>query len=362
MHTKAIIGLESAWTNRVPGAICSIKSRGGEVTSFEAPRLVRFDEAADYIEEVSNSVELTLVALDQPSLVPNLTGMRPVERVAGSVVNRIKGGVQPAYRGKLSMFGDTAPVWPFLERIGARENPEASRQASHGLFLMEVFPALALPSLIPEIWSRRRAAKYNPAARKTYKSDDWRLVTAGIASMASQSGLHPVASFASSLAQLTRPGKADQDKLDALICLMIGWVWQHHEREQSVVLGDSINGYMVTPASPAVRDVLLKSATEKGVPMDAPWEKDAERSMASAPMAPTKNPPRRERALAKRQARTPLPPNPNGNVCPECGHRFKGIGWGGIDAHWRARHEDIMPYDLAWPIIMSGGRPSSVTP
>jgi len=25
--------------------------------------------------------------------------------------------------------------------------------------------------------------------------------------------------------------------------------------------------------------------------------------------------------------------------CPECGHVFKGIGWGGIDAHWRANHE-----------------------
>jgi len=26
-------------------------------------------------------------------------------------------------------------------------------------------------------------------------------------------------------------------------------------------------------------------------------------------------------------------------ICPECRHEFKGIGWGGIDAHWRAHHE-----------------------
>ena len=31
-------------------------------------------------------------------------------------------------------------------------------------------------------------------------------------------------------------------------------------------------------------------------------------------------------------------------VCPECWYVFKGNGWDGIDAHWRPRHEDVMPY------------------
>jgi len=35
-------------------------------------------------------------------------------------------------------------------------------------------------------------------------------------------------------------------------------------------------------------------------------------------------------------------------VCPECGHVFKGNGWDGIDAHWRAKHEQIMPYEAFW--------------
>jgi uncharacterized protein (DUF849 family) len=38
-------------------------------------------------------------------------------------------------------------------------------------------------------------------------------------------------------------------------------------------------------------------------------------------------------------------------VCPECGHVFKGNGWDGIDAHWRSKHEDIMPYEDAWPLL-----------
>ena len=35
-------------------------------------------------------------------------------------------------------------------------------------------------------------------------------------------------------------------------------------------------------------------------------------------------------------------------ICPECGHVFKGNGWDGIDAHWRAKHEDVMPYSEFW--------------
>jgi len=35
-------------------------------------------------------------------------------------------------------------------------------------------------------------------------------------------------------------------------------------------------------------------------------------------------------------------------TCPLCGHVFKGNGWDGIDAHWRARHENIMSYEMFW--------------
>jgi hypothetical protein len=40
------------------------------------------------------------------------------------------------------------------------------------------------------------------------------------------------------------------------------------------------------------------------------------------------------------------------NICPECDYQFKGNGFDGIDAHWRAKHEK--PYDQAWPLIKAG--------
>lgn len=45
---------------------------------------------------------------------------------------------------------------------------------------------------------------------------------------------------------------------------------------------------------------------------------------------------------------------PEPKVCPECGHVFQGSGWDGIDAHWKAKHDDAMPYKEAWPLIRSG--------
>lgn len=48
------------------------------------------------------------------------------------------------------------------------------------------------------------------------------------------------------------------------------------------------------------------------------------------------------------------PPHEGKKVCPECGHVFQGNGWDGIDAHWRSKHEDVMPYEEAWPLLRDG--------
>lgn len=41
-------------------------------------------------------------------------------------------------------------------------------------------------------------------------------------------------------------------------------------------------------------------------------------------------------------------------TCPECGMVLQGNGWDGINTHWQANHEHIMPYKDAWPLIKEG--------
>ena len=49
------------------------------------------------------------------------------------------------------------------------------------------------------------------------------------------------------------------------------------------------------------------------------------------------------------------PPEPSEKrVCPACDYKFRGKGWEGIDAHWRSKHEDIMLYEDAWPLLRDG--------
>ncbi|WP_208976413.1 hypothetical protein [Polycladidibacter hongkongensis] len=55
----------------------------------------------------------------------------------------------------------------------------------------------------------------------------------------------------------------------------------------------------------------------------------------------------------------PIVPERGKKVCPECGHVFQGNGWDGIDAHWRAKHEDVMPYEQAWPLLKEGHYPKT---
>lgn len=271
---EAFIGFDSAWTDnrRNPGAICALILDDGQPPVFRPPSLVTFDQATEFVLRTSFGCDYALIAIDQPTVVPNEQGMRPVERVVASLISRLKGGVQPARRSGLgaSMFGDGAPIWSFLDRIGATQDPMAARDAVAGTFVMEVFPALALPAIIPAIWERGHGAKYNPKAR-LFRPSDWPLVCLGVAAHASAIGRLEIARCAELLATVAAPKKGDQDRLDALICLLIGLGWRHLPAEDGLLLGDLDGGYIVTPVSPDTRSWLVAAASRRGLVVDGAW-------------------------------------------------------------------------------------------
>ena len=100
-----MIGFDSAWTDKpsAPGAMCSVRFDDDRVT-FVEPELVSFDRALEFIHRMAADCDHCLVAIDQPTIVPNLTSMRPVDRVAASVISWAGGGVQPAKRRRRSIF------------------------------------------------------------------------------------------------------------------------------------------------------------------------------------------------------------------------------------------------------------------
>ena len=277
--SEAFVGFDSAWSGK-NGGIAWASFRGSRLQDFGEPKPANFEEAACIIETLRDEHGYVLIALDQPTLVPNETGSRPVERVAASLVSTLKSGIQYANRGREELFGAYAPIWEFLERLGTRENPPAARTAIHGLHLIEVYPALALPALEPAIMERKRAARYNPNNRKKFSLDDWKLVASAVRRHADTLDIAQLSQWASKQTDLAEPRKCHQDRLDAAICLIIALQWRRVPRHRLAVIGDGRTGYMVTAVSPDTRELLDRAAKRKNVPIDAPWPSDADRQSA----------------------------------------------------------------------------------
>ncbi len=295
-----LIGFDSAWTDnrRNPGAIAAAVFEGACSVTFREPGLVSFAQAGTFIEDVASGADRVLIALDQPTIVANATGSRPVEKVAASLISALGGGVQPANIGRVGLFDTSAPGWRFLRDVGARQDPDACRRGETGRFLMEVFPALALPSLVPAIYRRGRAAKYNPANRDKFRLDDWRLVADGLAE--ATAGFPALSGWFRCAAQIARPDKSDQDMLDASICLAIAHRWLFAPRAASLILGDYATGYIVTPAAEPARSRLIAAARRYNVPVDDPGT-----MRAAAPITVAAEKPPRA-AQQERPARPPV--------------------------------------------------------
>lgn len=327
---QTIFGFDSAWTDnkKAPGALCAIRIDSGTV-HFAEPELTNFDRAATLINTAKRHDEFVLVALDQPTIVPNATGGRPVEKVAASVISAIKGGVQPSSRSRQGMFDDAAPVWRFLRTINCLEAPENARAATRGCYLIEVFPALALASIVPLTWSRRAAAKYNPGNRN-FSHYDWVLVCRSLEATFQDFGLSDVARWCARAANITAPTKADQDKLDAVICLLVALLYRYGGCGlETALLGDLASGYMITPCSRPVAERLLASAHTRAIkatllddpaqpqpPITAPQRlrgPSGKMNLDAPPSSPKKPAPAPQRHLSPPKISSE-PPAPGGNT------------------------------------------------
>ena len=263
----SLIGFDSAWSDnpKSPGAICALRIEGDRL-AFHPPEPAGFERATRFIQALHAKGDLTLVAIDQPTIVPNQTGMRPVERAIASIISWSGGGIQPAYRDKASMFGDNAPIWRLLTALPFTDDPETASGATHGLFVIEVYPALALLSLDPAFMEAAKCGpRYNPA-RKTFRQTDWASVISATAREAVRLKLPDVVSWCETLDRATKPKKQTQDQLDSVLCLLIGVLWRR-ERAGCAIIGDRTSGYIVAPLADSVRERVAKDTRERGVPM-----------------------------------------------------------------------------------------------
>jgi predicted RNase H-like nuclease len=265
-----VVGFDSAWTDKLskPGAICAAHYRGADCVSFEPPRLASFTEALSFIRRMERPGIPLLLALDQPTIVRNETGSRPVDKIAGSLISWLGGGVQPASRSKVGMFDDNAPIWRFLSDLAATQSPEQARLADVGRHVIEVFPALALAAFDQVFFGRNLGPRYNPERRKTFKIGDWHAVLRVTREEAMRLGCQDAAAWVS-LQEPDRVRKRHQDCLDALICLLVGLRWRLERRSKSMMMGCLDHGYIIAPTTPMMHERLSRAASLRRVSIDS---------------------------------------------------------------------------------------------
>lgn len=264
--TALLVGFDSAWTPQKEGAIvAAIWNDDGTFRAVDAPQSVDFSNAASVISAWQDqlSPESTLILIDQPTIVENASGQRPVEHIVCSGVSARRGGMQPANTSRAAMFGSNAPIWTFLERFGGAVDPRSRRTGQSAVF--ETYPVLTMMAMD---WVRQdervkgRLLKYNPGRKKTFQLEDWQYLCEQVAAFFRARGIVELADWAETVRYLDRPRKGDQDKLDACLCLLVAV--NLAARDEMLIVGDRESGQITVPYSAELHEELADRCRATG--------------------------------------------------------------------------------------------------
>lgn len=112
---------------------------------------------------------------------------------------------------------------------------------------------------------RLRGPKYNPANRR-FRLQDWESVAQTVRQYAQVAKLDAVQAWAREAELNGSPRKADQDRLDSVLCAIVGYHWRTRPREQSIMIGDLTFGYMIAPSQTEMRATLDRASQKHRVP------------------------------------------------------------------------------------------------
>ena len=125
--------------------------------------------------------------------------------------------------------------------------------------VLETYPVLtmiALGWMLPD--SARltgRLPKYNPERAQTFLIHDWGHVCKQTLSELDTLGLKEIPAWLAVQADNRSPRKADQDRLDACICLLVAL--HLADMRECLMVGDMDTGYIVVPSGDILHNELL---------------------------------------------------------------------------------------------------------
>ncbi len=246
--TRLFTGFDSAWGGRNRGAICNLRigDDDHELELVDEPVTVSWDEACARLADYTTRDHV--IAIDQPLVVPNASGLRPVDRKLAKALMRDYGlGAHAANTSNDACFGPQSGIWSFvesLEREGFEQTPSdvASRVPARRYF--ECYPHLALIGL----FGLKRVLPYKVHHDNL---EAWREALRLVRSLEARAlAVCNIANFFPTDLPYT---KANEDLLDSVISAYVAAHLWFFGTTQNLIIGSLSTGYMVTPADSALR-------------------------------------------------------------------------------------------------------------
>jgi len=244
------IGIDLAWSEKNTTAAATLEHHGGKTSLLHyCSTLCSTDELVSYAKAGVSGT--TLVAIDAPLIVPNVTGQRPCEKMLAHDFGKFDASPHTSNLQRLKGRVRGADVVEALALLGFSHdpNPRCDRCTDRRL-VFEVYPH---PGHIV-LFQRERIVKYKKGTvakkrvglRELQGELEKLFFDAGDPRLESTQALQEV---------LRRPlqelrGKAlkeHEDLLDALFCAYLAlyyWAWGS---ERCTMYGDLETGYIITP-------------------------------------------------------------------------------------------------------------------
>lgn len=234
-----VVGVDLAWGERRSDGVCVVRVRGSRaaVVGYASPH--GDDELVATLASHLSPREPALLAIDAPIVCRNATGARPVDVLMHRLFHREHAGCHPA---NLTTCPRPARL---LSRL-AGEGFVAGTDLREPRLAAEVYPHAALVRFLglPRIVKYKRG----PAAERRAEFARLQQLLGELLSLR----FAFVAPGPATRALLAAPWTKDvEDRVDALVCALVGLWHVHHRGRLSDVLGDLESGFLLLPRTAA---------------------------------------------------------------------------------------------------------------
>jgi predicted RNase H-like nuclease len=230
--------------------------QNNQLELIECDRQQSLNDILTWIETQVSPTEPAIIAVDAPTIIANLTGMREADKLTHKHFGRYHAGCYPANLSR-PFAQKTVEFGLCLEARGFVHAPIIETQKL-GRYQIEVFPHPATINL----FKLDKIIKYKKGKLAERQLELMKLCqyiidilpnlepSLNLAKIQTKNPRSEAFICGSNLPEIPTSVatlKALEDQLDALLCAYIGAHWWYWGRERNLVLGDLTTGYIVIP-------------------------------------------------------------------------------------------------------------------